>query len=67
MYKWIDVTVRLPKAGDRVLTIALGRLEHEDSVSSELAVYEPFPDPDGPWYDEFEGERLDFVSHWKPM
>jgi hypothetical protein len=66
MYKWIDVTVRLPKAGNRVLTIALDCLQHEDSVSSELAIYDPFPDPDEPWANE-EGERLDFVSHWKPL
>jgi len=65
MYKWIDVTVRLPKAGDRVLTIALDCLQHEDSASSELAVYDPFPNPDEPW-STVEGESLDFVSHWKP-
>ena len=66
MYKWIDITTRLPKAGNRVLTIALDKLEHEDSASSQVSVYDPFPDPDEPWYNE-EGERLDFVSHWKPL
>ena len=66
MYKWVDVTTRLPEAGKRILTIALDRLQHEDSVSSQVAVYDPFPDPDEPWSTE-EGERLYFVSHWKPM
>ena len=65
MYKWIDVTHRLPKAGDRVLTVALDILQHEDNVSTETAVYDPFPNPDEPWVTE-EGERLEFVSHWKP-
>ena len=66
MTKWISIQDKLPQLGERVLVIAMDKLKYDDSIDSEIAIYDPEADYDNPWLDE-DDNQLSFVTHWKTL